>query len=113
MTTKVLERRLDKLERDLGASDGPRFLAVMVQPDESTAQALVRTLEEGGLSRDQVGRILYFNLGSKQFEQADTQPGLDSTLPGQAEFWSEFYETIKGNGKQRLSDTILAEAAAA
>ncbi len=108
MTTKVLERRLDKLERDLGASDGPRFVPVVVQPGEDREQALEQALEEDGLTRDKVGRVLYFDRAEKQVEQVELMSNLDESIAGQREFWSELYDTIRDR-KQRISTTILAK----
>ncbi len=34
---------------------------------------------------------------------------LDDSIAGQREFWSEFYETIRDNGKQRISNTLVAQ----
>ncbi len=111
MTTKELERRLDKLERDLGASDDPRFVAVVVLAGETKEEALGRALAENALGRDQVAQVLFLGPGGEeQMETVDLIPGAaEMELAGRREFWDELYRTIKGRGEQRISTTLVAK----
>ena len=106
-----LKQKVERLERAVGSADGPRFLVVMVQPDEDRERALERTLQEDGPDRSQVGRVLFFDRVSKELETVDLLPNLDASIADEREFWSDLYNAIRDSGDQRTSTIIAAEAA--